>query len=252
MLRLCWVTTLLIMLVSAPASWAQKHKRSYEGPGNWFIGIEGGTTHALSENAAQFDVMHVKVPSGSIQLGYLFTPRLGIRATGGVYSQFGYPSKLSVQMFPEMFEEYHFYSAITTVDLLLNLTNCFRPYDVRNWFDLSLVFGGGGLFRFNTDEKVRYWYLDIYPVNSNNFWFWTARVGIKGDWHVARSMDVSAELDFHATDNAYNGVVGTSHPYDVFVSPRLGVVYYFGNSKHRHRFANRQKVHRYWKELNRE
>lgn len=252
MLRFCWVFALLMMLVTTPAAWAQSHKRSYEGPGNWFIGVDGGVSLALNENVTADNVMHVHVPSGSIQLGRTFTPRWSMRVTGGVSSQIGHPSKVAVQYKPKMFTDYHFYTAITTMDVMLNLSNCFRRYDTRNWFDGYLVVGGGGLFRFNVDEKVKYWYIDVYPVEYNNYWFWTAKVGFEGAWHISRTCDLTAEFDVFASDNAYNGVVGSPMFCDFFLSPRIGIVYYLGNRRHRHRFANPPVEHKYWTELNRE
>lgn len=250
MIRFCWVISLLLLLLAAPRLGAQNLKRNYEGPGNWFFGINTGTSHAMNENVHYDNFFRVEIPSGGLYLGRSLTPRWSVRMSGMVSSQLGHPSKVAVQYKPQMFNDYHFYAVISTLDVMLNLTNCFRKYDTRNWFDAYLVVGGGGLFRFNVDEKVRYWYTDIYPVEANNYWFWAAKVGIEGAWHVSRSWDLVAGADFYASDNAYNGVVGTSRAWDPFLVLRIGTSYYFKNKRLRHRFANPPIIHKYWTELN--
>lgn len=250
MLRFCWVFIVFSLFVTAPTMRAQEHKRSYEGTGNWFVGVNIGTSHVFNENVTFDNYLHAEVPSGSLQLGRTITPYFSMRAMGLVSSQMGYPSKVSVAYKPSMFSPYHFYAAVTTLDAMVNLSNCFRRYDTRNWFDAYFVIGGGGLFRFNVDEKVRYWYIDVYPVDANNYWFWAAKTGLEGAWHVARSCDIVAEIDLYVSDNAYNGVVGTSRAWDPFMVMQLGVSYYFRNGQRRHRYANPPVVHKYWTELN--
>lgn len=250
MLRFCWVISLVMIILAAPSVEAQNHKRSYEGPGNWFFGLNLGTSLAMNENVKSDNFFHTEIPSGSIQLGRTFTPWFNLRVVGLLSSQMGYPSDISVAYRQQMFNPYRFYAAISTMDMMLNLTNCFRRYDTRNWFDAYLVFGGGGLFRFNVDEKVRYWYIDVYPVEANNYWFWTAKAGFEGAWHVSRGWDLTLEVDMFASDNAYNGVVGTTRSWDPFLVMQLGMTYYFRNSRHRHRYANPPVVHKYWTELN--
>lgn len=251
MLRLCLLPVLLIAMASAPSMiWAQHTKHSYEGPGNWFVGIDLGTSLALNENVSFSNALHTEVPSSTIQFGRSLTPVWSLRVTGGVSSQMGHPSAVAKKFLPEMFTDYQFFCAISTFDVMFNLSNCLRPYNTRNWFDFYIIAGGGGLYRFYVDRKVRSWYSDVYPVHSNRFWYWTGKLGFEGAWHVSRSLDIVAELDVHATDNAYNGVTGGTFPVDIFVSPRVGSVYYFNNGKRRHRFANIKKYHRFWKELN--
>lgn len=250
MQRFCWVISFLLLLLSASELGAQGHKRSYEGPGNWFVGINMGTSLAMNENVHYDNFYHTEIPTGSIQLGRTLSPRWNIRTIGMISTQFGHPSKIAAQYKPSMFNDYRFFAAITTMDVMLNITNCCRRYDTRNWFDAYFVVGGGGLFRFNVDEKVRYWYTDIYPVDANNYWFWTAKTGLEGAWHVSRGWDLAAEIDCYFSDNAYNGVVGTDRFWDPFLVMQIGMRYYIGNSARRHRYANPPIVHKYWTEFN--
>ena len=250
MLRFSWVMILLVLSFSASVMEAQRPKRNYEGPGNWFMGVNVGTTLAMNENVHFADFFHSEIPGGFVQLGRTMSPYMSMRVVGSVSPQFGYPSKVAVEYKPEMFSPYRFFTAISTLDVMIDLSNCFRRYDTRNWFDGYFVIGGGGLFRFNVDEKVRYWYTDIYPVAANNYWFWAAKAGLEGAWHVARGWDLVAELDLYATDNAYNGVVGASRQWDIFLGMQIGMTYYFRNSQRRHRYANPPIVHKYWTELN--
>ncbi len=236
--------TLVVFIAMPFLVLAQKH---YEGPGNWFVGIDAGVSLALNENVTAKNFYHIKIPSGSIVLGRTITPYWGLRLSAGVYSQLGYPHQKAVDYDPETYKDYQFYAGSGSLDLLLNLCNLFRPYDVRNWFDLYFVAGGGVLYSFGMDKKVDEWPDYIYPVNSEELFTWNAKTGFLGAWHITRASDFTFEIDCFFTDNAYNGVVDhTDRAFDLFVSPRVGIVYYFRNSKGRHRYANTQKRRHYW------
>ncbi len=240
----------LIMLASASICWAQKKDRSYEGPGNWFMGIDVGSSLSLAENVDYSNFYRTRIPSGSVQFGRTLTPKWSVRLSAAISAQMGNPSSGAIRYLPDVFSPYQFVLAIGTFDVMLNLANVFRKYDSRNWYDGYLVIGGGQLYRFYVDDKVNDWYEDIYPVMSYNHRYWTAKVGYEAAWHIRRSCDLTFEIDFHVTDNAYNGVVGGSQSFDFFTMAKLGIVYYIPNGKHRQRFANPRRYHQYWTELN--
>mgnify|MGYP003297803513 FL=1 len=246
-----YTTFLIFLWVLATVPVMAQGRKLYEGPGNWFVGIDAGTSLALSENVKPDNFFHTEIPSVSITFGRTFTPIWSMRLSAGFYPQFGHPHSKAVKYAPEMFSSYRFLTSSGSLDLMLNITNLFHHYDVRNWFDLYFIAGGGMLYSFGMDKKVNEWPDYIYPVNSEEKWYWNAKAGLMGAWHIQRSMDFTAELDCFFTDNAYNGVVNKkAPPYDMFLSFRVGVVYYFANSLHRHRYANRQKRHhRSWYNL---
>lgn len=222
----------------------------YDGPGNWFVGIDFGSGMSMAENVKAEDFFSTKVPSGSLQLGRTFNPWVGMRLAAGCYPQFGHPSKVAQKYEPKVYSSYAFYSATGTLDMLLNVTNMCRKYDERNWFDANLVLGGGALYSFGFDKKVKTWDEQIYPVDDNELLTWVAKVGLMGSWHVAEAIDLNTEFDVFATDNAYNGVIDSSNrPVDFFSSIRIGFTYFFGNKKGRHRLGNTPLEHRYWKNL---
>lgn len=228
----------------------QQGRKSYQGPGNWFVGFDVGTTLSMAENVDSEDFLKTKVPSGSIQLGRTLSPWVSLRMTAGFYSQLGHASKVAMKFEPEKYTPYRFHAAAGTMDVMLNVTNMCRKFDERNWFDGYLIMGGGALYSFGFDKKVDAWDEDIYPVNSEELLTWTGRVGLMGAWHVANGWDLTTELDVHATENAFNGVVdSSSRKMDFFSTLRIGMTYYFGNGKGRHRYANPKVVHKYWKDL---
>ncbi len=245
------ITKVLILILAVAAIpfgvMGQKH---YEGPGNWFVGIDAGVSLAMNENVTAENFYHTEIPSGSIVLGRTITPYFGLRLSAGVYSQLGHPHEKAVKFDPETYDDYLFYAGSGSLDLMLNFANWFRRYDVRNWFDAYLILGGGMLYKFGLDKKVDEWPGYVYPVDSQDKWFWNAKAGLMGAWHVSRACDFTAEIDCFFTDDAYNGVMSkTSNKIDVFLSPRVGIVYYFKNSKGRHRYANITKNrHIYWKD----
>ena len=248
-LRICRFATLLLLFASASVGWAQRKDRTYLGPGNWFVGLDAGTGLSLAENVVHDNFYKTKLPSGSIQIGRTITPKWSLRVSAGVSSQLGNPPAAAIRYLSDMFSSYQFVLGVGTFDVMLNLANCFRKYDSRNWYDGYLVVGGGELYRFYVDDKVDDWYEDIYVVDRSKEWYWTAKLGYEAAFHIMRACDLTFELDFHVTDNAYNGVAGGSQSMDFFVMAKLGIVYYIPNGQHRQRFANPRKYHRYWKEL---
>ena len=242
-------TKLLILIFAlATVPFVAQGQRHYEGPGNWFVGIDAGVSLALNENVTGDNFLRARLPAGSITLGRTMTPYFGMRLSAGFHPQFGYPHKKAIDYDPERFSPYQFFAGSGSLDLMLNLSNLCRHYDVRNWFDAYFIAGGGMLYSFGMDEKVVDWPEYIYPVNNEEKWYWNAKVGLMGAWHINRGCDFTAELDCFFTDNAYNGVVDSSaQPFDLFTTFRVGIVYYFNNSMHRHRYANRSRTtHGYW------
>ena len=249
-LRFCRITTLLLLLASVSVCRAQKSDRTYLGPGNWFVGIDVGMGFSMAENTKNGNFFKTELPSGTIQIGRTLTPKWSLRLTGGVSSQLGRPPAAAMKYLRDMYSPYQFVLGVGTFDVMLNLANCFRKYNSRNWYDGYLVIGGGELYRFYVDDKVDEWYEDIYVVDRSKEWYWTAKIGYEAAFHIMRACDLTFEVDFHATDNAYNGVTGGSQSLDFFVTAKLGIVYYIPNGQHRQRFANPRKYHRYWTELN--
>lgn len=241
---------LMMLLIWMPLACLAQKKRSYEGPGNWFVGLDVGTSLAMAENVTPEDFLKTEIPTTSIQIGRTLSPYFSLRLTAGYHSQMGHASKVSVKYDPETYSPYRFMLAVGTLDAMLNVTNLCRHYDVRDWFDLYIIIGGGTLYSFGFDKKVESWDPEIYPVDSKELLTWTGKVGLMGAWHVNRAWDLLTELDVHATENAYNGVVDRpDRQMDFFLSMRLGMTYFFGNGKGRHRYANPPVVHRYWKDL---
>jgi len=246
--RIIKVLILLTSIATVPlVAMGQKH---YEGPGNWFVGIDAGVTLAMNENVTPSNFFHTEIPSGSITIGRAITPFWGLRLSAGFYSQLGHPHEKAVAYDSETYNDYRFHTGVGSLDLMLNMTNWFRPYDVRHWFDAYLIAGGGVLYSFGMDKKVDEWPEYIYPVDSKELLTWSAKAGMMGAWHTARSCDLTFEIDCFFTENAYNGVVDEkTRKVDMFLSPRIGIVYYFKNSKGRHRFANAPKKHRFWRNI---
>ena len=216
--RFCRLTTLMLLLATVSVCRAQKSDRTYLGPGNWFVGIDVGTGLSLAENVIHDNFYKTRLPSGSIQIGRTLTPKWSLRVSAGVSSQLGHAPAPARRYLPDMFTPYQFELGVGTFDVMLNLANCFRKYDSRNWYDCYLVVGGGELYLFYVDDKVDDWYQDIYPVDRSKGWFWTAKIGHESAWHIKRECDLTFELDFHVTDNAYNGVKGGSQSSDFFVT----------------------------------
>jgi len=256
MSRIYWLIGLILLFVSAPNVKAQELGRDYEGPGNFFVGVDLGSSFSIAENYNSDDLYKTVVPTFSGTLGYHFNPRFGVRLQAMITSQRGHASDEALQFDEDhetdLYRPYMFYAATASLDFMLNLANCFRQYDSRNWFDGYLVAGGGQLYTFGFDkDRLEQWDQELTErVDPNSYRYWQFKVGLEGAWHIARSCDFTTELDFYFVENAYNGMVGSSRTFDFFPSIRVGITYYIPNGKDRHRFANPKVLHPYWKELN--
>lgn len=249
MIRDFWLISVMLVVLSAPFCKAQDNLREYEGPGNFFIGADLGTSLSLAENSDAGDVLKT-LPTLGGTLGYHFTPIWSLRLHALITSQKGHPSDDAIAVDPELYKPYNFFALVGSMDVMLNVTNCFRHYDTRNIFDCYLLAGGGQLYTFGFADHVKEFDRSVYFVDPNSYRHWQFKIGTECAWHLSRSFDLKAEFDFFLAKNKYNGVIGSSSTFDPFLSFRMGATYYLPNKKDRHRFANPRVLHLYWKELN--
>ena len=245
-----WILTLVLIMIAAPSLRAQRNNPTYEGPGAFFIGADIGTSLALNENVKYDDVFKTYIPSVSGYFGYMFTPRWSVRLTGLYTSQYGHPSKIAQSYDKNLYKAFTYSAVGINLDLMLNLMNCFRRYDSRHRFDLYWIIGGGELYTFGFDDRVKDFRPEIFAADPHSELFWNAKTGFDLAWHMNRSWDLMTELDVFMTDNKFNGIEARNRQFDWFLSLRIGTVYYFRNGKGRHRFANPKILHKYWTELN--
>lgn len=257
------LTIIILFALSATMAKSQDDARKYEGPGNFFIGADLGTSISLAEHINSSELFKTHLPSVTGVLGYHFTPIWSFRLQAMFSAQIGQTGIVTdpksdefvnygpdFALNPQLYRPYDFYAAVASADLMFNLTNSLRRFDSRNYFDLYLVAGAGQLYTFGFSERLKDYDPEIFFVDPNSYRHWQFKAGLEGAWHISRSCDFTAELDCFFAKNAYNGQRGSDKEFEPFVSFRLGVVYYFRNSKQRHRFANPRVLHPYWKELN--
>lgn len=249
MTRIIYILFLLILLLPASKSWAQKAGFDYEGPGSFFFGVDFGASLSMNENIRYADAFKTEIPSAGVQFGYAFTPLWSARLSGLFSSQLGHPSAIVIKYNPTLYKTYGYNAFVVDADVMLNLTNCFRPYNSRNVLDFYAILGVGSLYTFGFDKFIDDWDKELFAASSESLTLWNAKAGFNFAWHMTRAYDLQAEIDVFATDNKFNGIQGLNRPFDWFTSMRIGVVYYFHNGMNRQRFANPRKPHFYWKEL---
>ena len=83
-IKTIWTMCLLTCALTASAQLynAPKHKH-----GDWYMGIGGGFSQSMAENADATDFIFHQMPSFSGVLGHNFSPVFGIQASGSINSQ---------------------------------------------------------------------------------------------------------------------------------------------------------------------
>lgn len=230
---ICLVLVLLCGLTASAQSYVQRHKH-----GDWYVGLGGGFSQSLAENAKAEDFITHQRPSINLLLGHNFTPAFGMKLTGGINMQVSRCSKAAANTMPEVYGNgrYSFKCLTATMSGVLNLTNVFFGYEVERPMTWSVIFGAGLLKSFDFDKKIKKWNETptaenpYYPVNGDGGEYLVGHVGVQCDMRVSEPLDLSIELRTNATDNKYNGVSNGNH-LDFYLDLMLNLVYHMNNGK---------------------
>ena len=107
---------------------ALKH---YKAGDNWFIGIQAGANHSLSENSRFGSFGAMTRPSIALSVGKYFSPAIGARVQLAYLKQMSRANSEVIEAFPEVYGKgnYGFNMFNGYLDGLFNLHNIFAQYD---------------------------------------------------------------------------------------------------------------------------
>lgn len=233
------IATILLAFVTPNAAEAQELEPKHKG-GDFYVGIAGGFSQSLAENAVKTDFITHQIPSANLLIGYNFTPAFGLRLTGGFNAQTSRCSNAAFKAMPEVYGNgrYGFNTLTGTLSGVINLTNIFMGYDADRPATFSLLMGGGYLKSFNFDEeKLAGWNkYPYYPVDPQGGQYYSGHLGLQCAARLSEPFDLQFELRGNATDNRYNGVSNGNH-LDFYLDLMVNFVYHFKNhSQHLRRF----------------
>lgn len=185
----------------------------------WYIGANGGMNIFMGEGnnflnpmlgnnkPFVFDLTHNTSFEGRAEVGYDFTPVIGVRGFLG-YIGIQWPNASIKKE-----DIYNFSSENLTVDFLVNLTNWSKGYNPNRKIDFS-AFAGLGMGYRNSN-----FFDNLSPLSA------LLRAGFQSDYHI--TPDVALNLIFEGnivTDN-YNDLALTPLPFDAFAALTIGLTY---------------------------
>jgi outer membrane protein OmpA-like peptidoglycan-associated protein len=103
----------------------------------------------------------------------------------------------------------------TTVDIMANLTNMSRGYDVeKSWCDLIVSAGVGINCAFDNG------------VSNPNFYWLTGRLALRANFNLTKNIAIYLEQSAYATDPEFDGYRGTALG-DLYTNTSVGLQYTF-------------------------
>ena len=243
-LSICFDTTVwCVVLMTVMLLWgtvsmqAQPYVQKHKG-GDWYIGLAGGFSQSLAENAVNTDFITHQIPSANVFIGHNFTPTFGLRLTGGLNMQSSRCSKVAKSAMPDVYGNgrYSFKCLTATLAGVVDLTSLFFGYEVNRPLSWGCTFGAGYLQTMGFDDKINGWNeYPYYPVNGDGGKYAVGFAGMMCSVRLNEPWDLSVELRANATDNDYNGVTN-GNSIDFYLDFMVNFVYHFKNKQHLRRF----------------
>ena len=237
------VVLIVVMLLSwAGAVKAQSYEQKHKG-GDWYIGLAGGFSQSLAENAVKTDFITHQIPSVNLLVGHNFTPAFGLRLTGGLNMQSSRCSKVAEVAMPDVYGNgrYSFKCLTATMAGVVDLTSMFFGYNINRPLSWGCTFGAGYLQTMDFDDKIDLWNeYPYYPVNGDGGKYVVGFIGTMCSVRLSEPWDLNVELRANATDNNYNGVTNGNN-IDFYLDLMVNFIYHFKNKQHLRRFRNPEK-----------
>lgn len=235
---------------------ALKH---YKAGDNWFIGIQAGANHSLSENSRFGSFGAMTRPSIALSVGKYFSPAIGARVQLAYLKQMSRANSEVIEAFPEVYGKgnYGFNMFNGYLDGLFNLHNIFAQYDEDIRFNVVGILGMGFNSSFGFDDKVKEWdkspseEFAPYQISTDNKTFFSLRAGLQFNYMLSNALDINLEATFNATDDAFNDT-RYDRKWDSYANVMLGLTYHFKDQYGDRRFRYTEVNDQAWvDELNR-
>lgn len=249
---------LLAQTIEDDAAWKLKADtvralKPYKGGDNWFISIQGGVNHSLSENARFGSFGDMTKPSFALSVGKYFSPAIGARLQFAYMKQESRANSEAIEAYPQIYGDgnYGFNVFGGYLDGLFNLNNIFGQYRESSRFSVVGILGMG----FNTsggfDDKVKAWDkapsegFAPYKVYTESKTYFALRGGLQFNYILSKAFDLGLEATFNATDDGYNGT-RYDRKWDSYANVMLGLTYHFkdqyGDRRFRYTELNDQSM----------
>lgn len=200
---------------------------------DWYTQYKVTQTVSTSENMSGKDFF-LEYPGFTFSVGNNFTRVVGARISAGIFPQGGHAGKVLEKTFPNVYKKYRFYTAGGYADFMLNLTELCSEYDPERGESLYFLIGGGALYTFGFDKKVKSeeW-AKYYPVDIKSQICPYAHVGLGGSFKLTNALDLTVEAKYNFIEDKYNGVKHGGF-LDGAVDLSVGITWYLSH-RHKHR-----------------
>lgn len=243
---ICCSASLWAQTLEEAAAWKLKADtvqalRQYKAKDNWFIGIQAGANHSLSDNARFGSFGAMTKPSVAISVGKYFAPAVGARLQFAYLKQMSRANSEVIEAYPQVFGNgnYGFNMFSGYLDGLFNLNNIFGQYDEDCRFNVVGILGMGVNTTFGFDDKVKEWGANSpawgnndvdrkapYEVCTDSKALFALRAGLQFNYILSNTLDLNLEATFNATDDGLNGV-RYDRKWDSYANVMLGLTYHF-------------------------
>lgn len=191
----------------------------------WFIGANLGVNTFFGEgnnfitpnNPHYFSLIKNSNFLGRAELGYKFTPVIGLRGFLG-YMQTSWTDTRLTQNADGSYPAVKFGSEKLTADLMVNLSNWWAGYNPERKVDISVFAGGGAAYLNNNTAPL------------SNFAA-IGRGGIQGDYHLSPVLDLNLIAEANIASDNYNNYIINPLPFDAFSAVTVGVTYHLNKEK---------------------
>jgi OmpA-OmpF porin, OOP family len=184
----------------------------------WYLGgnigintfVAEGNNFITPNNAHYFNLIDNSSYLGRFELGYKFTPVIGLRGMLG-YQHTNWPDTRLTQNADGSYPAVKFGSENLTADLLVNLSNWFAGYNPARKTDISAFVGAGGAYLNNNK---------IYSSFD-----WIGRGGLQADYHLTDRLNLNVIAELNIVGDNYNDYIINPLPVDIYSAITVGLAY---------------------------
>jgi len=188
---------------------------------NWFIGLGVNGDVYLNDTWKKSDVWTKPAIGGELFVGKWFSSKIGARlnfAAGGIKPFFDLGEPIGLMNFKENY-------GLARLDLMLNLTNLFRPYSPNRFFNLIPHVGVGGAYAFGGDLKGSGAFDGKDTYTSLLF-----GGGLMGTFRLSCAVALYLDLKGDLVDAKFDTYKG-NHSFNAIASPSIGLLVNLGTCK---------------------
>lgn len=222
--RITMVLATSLMFAGIASAQQSKSDPTVEFNPHWYIQLQGGAGYTVGETG---NVAKLLSPAAYLNVGYNFSPYMGVRLGAGGFQGKGYMCYCETGYQFKFVEGY--------ADLMFNVLNGFGGYDHARKASLTPFFGVGMIHGFDNAEAKALHAKEITDNHENLKLTWpgtcdlfAGRVGLQFDYLLTKDLSLNIEGVANGTSDKFNSKDGDN--IDWQINALLGLTYRFGET----------------------